>query len=128
MAGTKLDGAGTAKMGTLDDALTQLQRLHGLVEQLAMALKRNQNTSMYGMQIRRAATPLVGLLKPQFGMISDQVVALNLVAGRGGNEQVKVRSLREAVAAVRTQLELAMSKVKDLHTVEIETGGDDESP
>jgi hypothetical protein len=125
MAGTKLDGAGTAKMSALTDALTQLQRLHSLVEQLAMAIKRKQSTSVFGMQIRRAGTPLVGLLKPQFGMISDQIAALNLVASRGGNEQVMVRSLRESVASIRTQLELAITKTKELHSVEIETGADE---
>ena len=125
MAGTKLDGAGTAKMQALEESLGMLQRLHGLVEQFALALKRNQSTSVYGMQIRRVATPLVGLLKPQFGLISDQVAALNLISGRGGNEQAKVRSLREAVALVRTQLEMAVAKVKELHSVEIESAGDD---
>jgi hypothetical protein len=126
MAGTKLDGAGTAKMSALEDGFTYLQRLHGLVEQLAMALKRNQSTSVYGLQIRRAATPMVGLLKPQFGMISDQVATLNLIASRGGNEQVKVRALREAVAAIRTQLEIAVTKTKELHSVEIESAADEE--
>jgi hypothetical protein len=81
---------------------------------------------VYGLQIRRAATPMVGLLKPQFGMISDQVAALNLIASRGGNEQVKVRSLRESVAAIRTQLEIAVTKTKELHSVEIESAADEE--
>ena len=38
MAGTKLDGAGAAKMKTLESALVDLQGLHGLVEQMAMAM------------------------------------------------------------------------------------------
>ena len=76
MAGPKLDGAGIQKMNTLDDAATLLQRLHGIVETYALALKRNQPTSLYGMQVKRAIAPLVGLLKPQFGMISDQAAAL----------------------------------------------------
>ena len=122
MAGTKLDGAGVAKLKTIEDALLLLQRVHGLVEQFALAQKRGQQTTMYGMQIKRAATPLVGLLKPQFGIISDQVAALNLVATRGGNEVARIRALREAVATTRTALEIAAGKVKEQHTVVEEEG------
>ena len=118
MAGGKLDGAGQAKLHTIDEALVLVQRVHGLVEQLAVAVKNGNNTSMYPLQIKRAATPLVGLLKPQFGMISDQVAGLNLVATRGGSEQTKVRALREMVAQIRTQLEISTHKVKEQHTVE----------
>ena len=117
MAGPKLDGAGVQKMKTLEEATMQLQRLHGVVETYALALKRNQPTSLYGMQVKRAISPLVGLLKPQFGLISDQAAALNLVAGRGGSEPAKVRQLREGVGALRQALEIAAVRVKDNHTV-----------
>lgn len=115
--GGTLDGAGVSKLSTLDEALMGQQRLHGLVEQFAMAQKRNQTTQQYALQIRRAASPLVGLLKGQFGSISDHVAQLILVATRGGNEQMKVRSLRESVAMLRTQLEIAQKKVKEQHTI-----------
>ena len=69
------------------------------------------------MQIRRAASPLVGLLKGQFGMIADQVTAMLLIATRGGGEQNKVRALRESVAQLRIQLEIAVTKTKEKHTV-----------
>ena len=124
MAGPKLDGAGTVKMATLETAFAHAQRVHGIVEQMAMALKRSQPTSTYAMQLRRVATPLVGLLKAQFGMISDQVAAMILVATRGGNEQAKVRTLREGVASVRTALEIAVTKVKEQHQQQ-EHGGDE---
>jgi hypothetical protein len=120
MAGPKLDGAGVQKMHTLDDAATQLQRLHGIVETYALSLKRNQPTSLYGMQVKRAISPLVGLLKPQFGLIADQAAALNLVAGRGGSETTKIRQLREGVGALRQALEIAVVRVKDNHTVQDE--------
>lgn len=120
MAGSKLDGAGVQKMNTLDEAATQLQRLHGIVETYALALKRNQPTSLYGMQIKRALSPLVGLLKPQFGLIADQAAALNLVASRGGSEQARLRQLREGVGSLRQQLEIAVVRVKDNHTVKEE--------
>lgn len=117
MAGPKLDGAGVQKMKTLEEGFVQLQRLHGLVETYALALKRAQPTGLYGLQIRRALAPLVGLLKPQFGLIADQVAALNLVASRGGSETQKVRVLREGVGSLRQQLEIAQVRVKDAHTV-----------
>ena len=122
-AGPKLDGAGTQKMKTLDEALTQAQRLHGVVETYALALKRNQPTQLFGMQIKRALTPLVGLLKPQFGLIADQVASMNLVAGRGGSEQAKVRLLREGVGALKQALEIAVVRVKDNHMIKDDEQG-----
>ena len=122
-AGPKLDGAGVQKMKTLDEALTQAQRLHGVVETYALALKRNQPTQLFGMQIKRALTPLVGLLKPQFGLIADQVASMNLVAGRGGSEQAKVRLLREGVGALKQALEIAVVRVKDNHMIKDDAAG-----
>ena len=123
MAGSKLDGAGVAKMHTLEDAFSQLQRVHALVEQMGMAVRSEKPTQVFGMQIRRAATPLVGQLKAQFGMVADLVSGLILVATRGGPDKPKLRALREAVAQIRTQLELAQNKVKELHSTE-EKGDD----
>jgi hypothetical protein len=116
-SGPKLDGAGMAKMETLDDATAQLQRLHGLVERMAVAIRSGHDTNQFGAQIRRAASPLVGKLKGQFGMIADQVTALILVASRGGGEQVKLRSLRESIAQIRVQLEIAVTKTVEKHAM-----------
>ena len=124
MGGTKLDGAGTAKMKMLESALTDLQRVHGLVEQMAMAMKNKMPTSMFGLQIRRAAGPMIGQLKIQFGPIADAVSALVLVATRGGSEQVRLRALREQVGHIRTALEITVKKVKEQHSVAIETAED----
>ena len=124
MGGTKLDGAGTAKMKMLESALTDLQRVHGLVEQMAMAMKNKMPTSMFGLQIRRAAGPMIGQLKIQFGPIADAVSALVLVATRGGSEQVRLRALREQVGHIRTALEITVKKVKEQHSVAIETADD----
>jgi len=85
---------------------------------MAMAVRSQQNTAQFGMQIRRSGAPLVGLLKGQFGMISDQVTALLLVATRGGGDQAKLRSLRELVAQIRTALEIAVAKTKEKHAIE----------
>ena len=116
-SGPKLDGAGLAKMETLEVAGAAVQRLHGIVERMAIAIRSGQDTAQFGAQIRRAGSPLVGKLKGQFGMIADQVTALMLVATRGGGEQVKLRSMREAVAQIRTQLEIAVTKTKEKHAV-----------
>ena len=120
MAGIKLDGAGIQKMKTIDEAVLQVQRLHGVVEQYALALKQNKPTSLYSMQVKRALTPLVGMLKPQFGLIADQVAAMNLVAGRGGAETAKIRMLREGIGSLRQALEIAVVRVKANHEVKEE--------
>jgi hypothetical protein len=116
-SGPKLDGAGVAKMETLEEASAYVQRLHAMVERMAIAVRSQQNTAQFGAQIRRAGSPLVGLLKGQFGMISDQVTAMLLIATRGGGDQTKLRSLREAVAQIRTQVEIAVAKTKEKHAV-----------
>ena len=117
MAGVKLDGPGTQKMKTIEEALTFVARLHGIVEMYALSLKQNKPTGLYGMQVKRALFPLVGLLKPQFGLISDQVAGISLVTSRGGSETVKIRMLREGVGSIRQQLEIATVRIKDNHAV-----------
>ena len=116
-SGPTLDGAGMAKLETLETASAHLQRLHGLVEGMAMAMRAQQNTSQIGAQMRRAGNPMIGLLKGQFGMISDQVTALLLASTRGGGEQTKLRTMREGIAQVRTSLEIAVARTKEKHTV-----------
>ena len=118
MPGQKLDGAGTAKLKTLEEALSQLQTIHGKVETFAMELKRGGNAGTLVMQLRRLIPMLVGLLKPQFGMIADQAAALNLVVGRGGSDQTRLRALREGVATLRQAIELSAKRVEQQHTVE----------
>ena len=116
-SGPKLDGAGVAKLETLEEASGQIQRMHGIVEHMAMAVRSQQNTAQFGPQLRRVGSPLVGLLKGQFGMIADQVTALLLIATRSGGDQVKLRSLREGVAQLRIQMEIAIAKTKEKHTI-----------
>jgi hypothetical protein len=117
MAGIKLDAAGQNKMKTLDEALLLLQRIHGLVEQYAMQQKRNQPTAQFVMNIRRQLPSLAANLKNQFGMISDQVIAVNLAASRGASEAVRLRQMREGVAQIKQALEIAITQTKDKHKV-----------
>lgn len=125
MAGTKLDGAGMAKMKTLEEALSTIQTIHGHVERMAIDVKNQRGAGVIPQQIKRIATPLQGQLKGQFGMIADQVSAMILATGRGGGEQTKVRALRENVAQIRQALEISQTKVKEQHSVEIEASGDE---
>ena len=121
-AGPKLDGAGMARMKTLDEALLLLQRIHGLVETYAMAVKRNQPTAPLVQNIRRTLPSLGENLKTQFGMIADQVFAVNLASSRGASEQVRVRTLREGVAQIKQAIEIAVAQTRDKHAVKEEGG------
>ena len=125
MASVKLDGAGIAKMKTLDEAMLLLQRIHGLVETYAMAIKRGQPGGPLLQNIRRTMPSLSENLKGQFGLISDQVMAVNLSTSRGASEQVRVRTLREGVAQIKQALEIAVTQVKDRHGVKEELEGKD---
>ena len=115
----QLTGVGSQLVQTLDEAANHLQRLHGIVEKMAMAQRLQQPTAPFGQQLRRAATPLVGLLKAQYGVLADQVSGLILIATRGGNEQRKVMALREGVGQLRAQVEIAVNKVYEHHAVEV---------
>jgi hypothetical protein len=123
MAATKLDGPGTQKMRTLDEALVALQGIHGMVERMAMDLKAHKPAAVLAQQVKRAASPLQGQLKGQFSLIADQVSSLILVAGRGASETVRLRLLREHVGQIRTGLEVAMQKVREEHSVDIVSPG-----
>jgi len=115
MAGLRLDGAGQAKMKTLEAAMSTLLRINGLVEQYALQVKNNQSGSTYLSNIRRQLPQLNAMLKNQFGMIADQVMQTNLASSRGASEQMRIRALREGVAQVKTALEIAIVHVQEKH-------------
>jgi len=117
VAGLKLDAAGMIKLKTLDDAMLLLQRINGLVENYAMAVKRNSPAGPFLMNIRRTLPALAENLKAQFGLISEQIVAVNLAASRGSSEGTRVRTLREGVAQIKQAIEIAMVHTKDKHAV-----------
>jgi hypothetical protein len=118
MTRPQLTGVGSQLVQTLDDAAVHVQRLHGIVEKMAMAHKLQQPTAPFGQQFRRAAAPLVGLLKGPYSVLADQVSGLILVATRGGNEQRKVWGLREGIGQLRSQVEIAVTKVYEHHAIE----------
>jgi hypothetical protein len=117
MAGIRLDGAGQAKMTTLDDAVLLHQRIHGLVETYALSVKNNKPGGSILQNIKRQLPLLAAKLKGQFGMISDLVTAVTMQATRGSSEQMRVRQMREGVAAIRVQLEIAISQTIAKHEV-----------
>ena len=114
---THIDSAGQLKLATLDEALSQLQRVHGIVERMAIAARAQTDTGQFRQQLQRAAKPLVGLLKLQFASISDQVASMILVTTRGGGDQARVRALRECVGQIRAQIEATITRVREIHSV-----------
>lgn len=119
MAKPTVDGPGQAKLQTLESALALSQTLHGLVEKYAIAVRQAQPTNGFPQQIKRAATPLVGLLRSQFQLLADVSSDLILVATRGGGaDQVKVRMLRERVAQLKSGIELAVTATLAKHKID----------
>lgn len=114
----RIDGPGLAKLETLEQAVTLVQRLNTIVERMAQSQRNAQPLAQYRQQIQRAAAPIASLLKPQFEPISDMVTNVVLISTRGGSDQQKVRSLRESVAQIKVQLDAAESRVRKEHTVD----------
>lgn len=114
----QVDGAGQAKLQTLDDAMAIAQTVHGHVEKFAVAVRNSQPTAAFGQAIKRSGSPLVGLLRSQFQPLSDLAADLVLQAGRaGGTEQQRLRLLRERVAQIKTGIELATQQVLNKHAL-----------
>ena len=123
----RIDGAGLSKLETLEQAVTLVQRLNTIVERMAQTQRSNQPLAQFRQQIQRAAAPVASLLKPQFEPISDMVTNVVLISTRGGSDQQKVRSLREAVAQIKVQLDSAESRVRKQHTVDDGAGAASET-
>src|SRR4026209_945 len=115
---SKIDGAGLSKLATLENAVTQVQRLNTVVERMAQSQRNGQPLAAYRQQIQRTATPIASLLKSQFEPICAMLTNVVLISGRGGSDQQKVRSLREAVAQIKVQLDAAESRVRKQHAIE----------
>jgi hypothetical protein len=117
MSQLKLDTTGLIKLKALDEALLLLQRINGIVEQYAVALKRNQPSSVYVQNVRRQLPTLSENLRAHFGSISDLVMAVNLSASRGASEVMRLRVLREGVAQIRQAMDVAIVQTKAKHAV-----------
>ena len=124
MAATKLDGAGAQMMKTLEEAQSSLQTIHGVVERMSIEMKNAKTVGIMPQQIKRMCGMLQGQLKGQFGTIADQFAGMILAVSRGGSDITRLRAMREYVAQIRTQLDMAASKVKKEHSVEITIADD----
>jgi hypothetical protein len=118
MTQVRLDATGINKLKALDDALLLLQRINGLVEQYALALKRQQPASVYVQNVRRQLPTLAENLRSHFGSISDIAIAVNLAASRGASEVMRLRVLREGVAQIRQAMDIAIIQTKAKHAIE----------
>ena len=123
MAGIRMDGAGQAKMTTLDDSVLLQQRIHGLVETYALSVKQNKPAGAIMQNLKRQMPLLAAKLKGQFGMISDLVTSVNMQMTRGSSEQMRVRTMREGMAAIKQQLEIAIAQTIAKHKVEDQAEG-----
>lgn len=102
-------------MVTLDDAMVLHQRLHGLVETYALSVKNNKPTPGILQNAKRQFPLLAAKLKGQFGMISDLVTSVTMQAARGSNDQMRVRQMREGIASIKVQLEIAITQTIAKH-------------
>ncbi|PYP64389.1 MAG: hypothetical protein DMD26_13285 [Gemmatimonadetes bacterium] len=88
------------------------------VERWAWSAISREERSTFLSNIKRQLPHLSEMLKAQFGMIADQVMQTSLSSSRGASEQIRVRSLREGVAQVKTALEIAIAHVKERHDLD----------
>ena len=128
MAGLILDSMGTIKMQVLQKAMTDVQRINGLVEQLAANAKQGKPSTSIMASIKRYLTTMAAQLKAQFGMISDAVTNVYISSSRGSNDQARARMLKEGVAAIKQAIEIGMSQTKEKHAVHREKPAPSASP
>lgn len=105
-------------MTTLDDSILLHQRIHGLVETYALSVKQNKPAGAIMQNLKRQMPLLAAKLKGQFGMISDLVTSINMQMTRGSSEQMRVRTMREGMAAIKQQLEIAIAQTIAKHKME----------
>ncbi len=118
MAKPTVDGPGQAKLQQLATATALAQTVHGMIETYAIAIRSGQPTTNFPQQIKRATTPLVGLLRSQFQLLADLSSDLILIATRGGGaDQARLRMLRERVGQLKSGIELAVTSTVHKHAV-----------
>jgi hypothetical protein len=94
----------------IGEFLTKVARVHGLVEQYAAA---KSNPGMYEMPATRALQQLkLQFMGAGYDSLSQLCGSMEMALRRGGSQTTKSRILREAVASLRFQLELAQRTIK----------------
>jgi hypothetical protein len=118
MAKPTVDGQGQAKLEVLEAAAAIAQTLHGMIEKHAIAVRANSPTTSFAQTLKRTATPLVGMLRGQFKLLSDLATDLILISGRGGGSEVsKLRMLREKIGLLKSGIELSVTSTLSKHTI-----------
>jgi len=108
MAG-KLSPSAQTRLALLEGFFPLTSRLHTLIEQWAVA--RAGQETLNG-SIKRAADQLkLKFMGVGLDSLSQQAGAIAMAAARGGNPAQKARILRENMASLKFQLDLAMRTV-----------------
>ena len=102
-------------MTTLDECVTILARTNNFVELYALSVKNNKPQGTLLNSVKRNLPMLAFKLKGQFGMISDLVTAVYAGSGRGASEVMRVRGLREGMAQIKVQLDIAITQTIAKH-------------
>lgn len=124
MAGIKLDGAGTQKMKTIEEALGTVQTIHGLVERMAVDVKNNRGVGAIPGQIEahrhQPAGAAEGAVRPDCRSVSA-MINRDGTRRRGAGQGPGAPRGRGATAH---RLEINAAKVKEQHAVKIEVAPD----
>jgi hypothetical protein len=106
----KLSAGANLKILEIGEFLTKVARVHGLVEQYATARARPEQ---YELPAMRALQQLkLRFMGAGFDTLSQLCGAMETSLRRGGSQVTKARILREGVATLKFQLELAARSTK----------------
>ncbi len=101
--GDKPSGKALRRLSSLEEAKRKLDRIHGLVEQLASA--RSGEEAMLR-SVGRATAEVARLFADNaLAVMADTAGKMAMIASRGGGLNMKVRALREMVGSLRANLE-----------------------
>jgi hypothetical protein len=102
-------------METLNVCIALMQRINGWVETYAVGVKNAKPEVSILNNIKRNLPVLAGKLKGQFGMVSDLVTAVYMSSSKGSAEQMRVRAMREGMASIKMQLDIAVTSTIAKH-------------
>ncbi|HEX6133675.1 MAG TPA: hypothetical protein VFZ24_06925 [Longimicrobiales bacterium] len=105
----KLSPTAVARLSVLNEFLSRVQRVHGLVEQYAT---NRTNPDQYLMPMTRAFSKLkLQFMGAGFDSMSQLCGSMEIASKRGLSYMQKVRILRDGVGSLKFQLELEQRAV-----------------
>jgi hypothetical protein len=107
MAAPKLSAKQQSQLGFLQILPPKLQRLNGVIEQMAGG---KVDESLVRGMIRVLDESKAHASQLGMNGLADACSQMASTARRGGGQQVKVRGLKDNLAYIRTQLEMATKK------------------